>query len=105
MVQSPFSKHTFYRSTLFRYTFAAAVGKRLYSERLSSTSKTAIIEHHRLVQWAEKDYITLLNAVQHNQDAIHKALVQEFSEQKETFVDYCKQLQSNQQMLNAIGIV
>jgi hypothetical protein len=93
------------RSTALRYSFAAAVGKRLYSERMTSTSKTAIIEHHRSVQWSEKEYINLLNTVQQNQAIIHAALVDNFSETTETFSDYCELLTSNQQMLDAYNMM
>jgi hypothetical protein len=88
-----------------RYTFAAAVGKRMYSERLSSTSKTAIIEHHRSVQWSEKEYICLLNAVQENQGAIHSAIVDNFSMESDTFSDYCDLLRSNQQLVDAYNMM
>ena len=47
-----------------RYAFAAAVGKRFYSERVASTAKTAIIEHHRSVNWAQNEYMNLSNIVQ-----------------------------------------
>lgn len=62
-----------HRSVLLRYAFAAAVGKRLFSERLSSGQKQ-IIEHHRAVQWAENAYISLVQLVQDNERLIHNDL-------------------------------
>jgi hypothetical protein len=94
--------HTYTRrSLLFRYAFAAAVGKRYYSERIISSSKSTIIEHHRSVQWAEKEYVTLYTLVRQNQSTLRKAFVEDFDEGKELFADYCKMLVYNQQMLQA----
>ncbi len=52
------------RNTTFRYAFAAAVGKRFHSERLTGPSRNQIIEHHRAVNWAEQEYAALLRVVQ-----------------------------------------
>lgn len=77
------------------------MGKRYYSERLNSTNKTAIIEHHRSVQWAEKEYVLLFNLVQQHQPYIQKTLVDEFSaDNKDLFTDYCEMLLFNQHMLD-----
>jgi len=47
------------RHPSFRYQFANTVGKRLLSERLISTSRSQIIEHHRSANWAEREYRAL----------------------------------------------
>lgn len=39
--------------------FAAAVGKRLLTERIISRGRTSIVEHHRSVKWAETAFATL----------------------------------------------
>lgn len=44
------------RDKLLRYQFAAVVGKRAISERLISSSRNSIINHHRTVNWAEQEY-------------------------------------------------
>jgi hypothetical protein len=46
------------------------VGKKNFSERISGTNKATIIEHHRAVQWAEKEYINLLNVVQQSYSSL-----------------------------------
>jgi len=61
------SKHT-------RYAFASAVGKKNFSERISGTNKATIIEHHRAVQWSEKEYINLINVVRQNAALIRSDL-------------------------------
>ena len=65
---------SFRRNEALRYAFAAAVAKRLFSERMTSTNKTSIIEHHRSVGWAEKEYINLMNVVQANASLLHNFL-------------------------------
>lgn len=39
--------------------FAAAVGKRLLTERIISRGRTSIVEHHRSVKWSETTFATL----------------------------------------------
>ena len=80
------------------------MGKRYYSERLNSTNNTAIIEHHRSVQWSEKEYISLFNLVQQNQSVIQKEMVDEFDATLPLFADYCKILVSNKHMLDMIKL-
>jgi hypothetical protein len=91
-------KCAYARSTLFRYAFAAAVGKRHFSERMSGSAKTAIIEHHRSVQWAEKDYANLYTLVSANQATIQRELVEEFSDTNPLFMDYCQILKYHGQL-------
>ena len=40
----------------YKNVFAAAVGKRLLTQRLISRGRTSIMEHHRSVNWAESAY-------------------------------------------------
>jgi len=40
----------------YNHVFAAAVGKRLLTQRLISRGRTSIMEHHRSVNWAESAY-------------------------------------------------
>ena len=61
------------RSNVFRYAFAAAVGKKMFSERLSSGQKN-IIEHHRAVHWSETEYFTLMQLVKDNDSLLQKDL-------------------------------
>jgi hypothetical protein len=44
------------RSSVFKYQFAQTVGKRMLTERLISRGRTSIIEHHRSVNWGEREY-------------------------------------------------
>ncbi len=61
------------RSYIFRYAFAAAVGKRMFAERLSSGQKN-IIEHHRAVHWSETEYYTLMQLVRDNSSLLYNDL-------------------------------
>lgn len=47
------------RDEKFRYQFASTVGKRMLSERIISRGRTSIIEHHRSVNWGEREYVAL----------------------------------------------
>ena len=76
------------RSVQLRYAFAAAVGKRHFTERVSSLGRSAIIEHHRSVQWSEKEYVQLLALVGEMGSTIEKELVEQFSPSLPMFVDY-----------------
>ena len=58
---------------MFRYAFAAAVGKKMFSERISSGQKN-IIEHHRAVHWSETEYFTLMQLVQDNDSLLQRDL-------------------------------
>ena len=82
------------RTAWVRYAFAAAVGKRHYTERLNSTNKTAIIEHHRSVQWSEKEYMQLLALVQDSRSKIQNELIRKFSAggKDPIFLDYTNSL-------------
>ena len=75
-----------------RYAFASAVGKRHFSERLNSTGKAAIIEHHRSVQWAEKEYMQLLELIQNSQRTLQAEIVDGFSKDDPVFLDYCSMI-------------
>ncbi len=86
------------RSPIFRYAFAAAVGKRHHSERMSSTGKTSIIEHHRSVQWAEKEYATLYGILEQNQHIVQKELVETSSDTDPMFLDYCRLLKYEEEL-------
>lgn len=48
------------RTPELRQQFAATVGKRLLSERLISSSRANMMEHHRSAQWAEREYLAML---------------------------------------------
>ena len=87
------------RSTAFRYAFAAAVGKRFHSERLTGPSRNQIIEHHRSVQWAEQEYMALLQVVQDNGRELRTYLGsgeipggEEDRKRTVLFTDYCNML-------------
>ena len=80
------------RSPTFRYAFAAAVGKRHYSERLNSIQKAAIIEHHRSVQWSEQEYAKLYQLVQQNQQQLRTEMFDAFNPDDPMFYDYCHML-------------
>lgn len=86
------------RHELLRNQFAAAVGKRMISERTISTGKNSIMEHHRTVQWAEKEYIALLQLVQSNSGAIDQQ-VRSFNKDNPSkyFMDYVRMLTDNVQ--------
>lgn len=84
------------RKPEFRYAFAAAVGKRQFSERIASTNKAAIIEHHRSVQWSEGEYVKLVAVVQQHASLLARDLGQfrlnkagMTEDQKVWFTDYC----------------
>lgn len=62
------------RHEQFRYTFASAVGKRMASERLMSSSRASIIEHHRSASWAEREYLGLYNFMNENASVFESAL-------------------------------
>lgn len=55
----------FRRTPGLRELFAAAVGKRMMSERLISTARGSILEHHRSADWAEKAYSNLFAMLSH----------------------------------------
>ena len=83
-----------HRSPELRYAFAAAVGKRYYSERMGGSHKSAIIEHHRSVGWAEKEYANLLEVVQQNKSMISSVLgsgwiTEAQADMDVRFTDYC----------------
>lgn len=57
-----------------RYAFASAVGKRFLTSRIGGNNKTAIIDHHRSVQWAEKEFAILLATVQDKSSVLNRYL-------------------------------
>jgi hypothetical protein len=65
---------------------------------MSSNGKTAIIEHHRSVQWAETEYANLYTLLGANQETVRREMVDGFSDQKELFMDYCKMLKYHEQL-------
>ena len=75
-----------------QYAFASAVGKRHFSERLNSTGKAAIIEHHRSVQWAGKQYMQLLELIQQSQGTLQAEIVDWFSKENPVFIYYCSMI-------------
>lgn len=72
----------------FRYAFAAAVGKRFYTERLSGLQKGNIIDHQRSVQWAETEYATLYNLINDGRSKLHREMVDAFNSDDALFNDY-----------------
>jgi hypothetical protein len=54
------------RSPSLRYAFASVVGKRFLSERIISANRVQIIEHHRTVSWAEREYMALVELLRRN---------------------------------------
>lgn len=57
-----------------RYAFASAVGKRFLSSRIGGNHKSAIIDHHRSVQWAEIEYASLLALVREKRSLLQSKL-------------------------------
>lgn len=86
----------FRRHALLRNQFASAVGKRLTSEKIVSTGKNSIMEHHRTVQWSENEYIALAQLVRAQSGAIDRA-IRGYDEDHEMFVDYVRMLTQNVQ--------
>ena len=76
------------RAEWVRYAFAAAVGKRHYTERMNTLGKSAIIEHHRSVQWAEKEYVVLATLLSERGDVVERELVKGFDVSNQLFNDY-----------------
>lgn len=57
-----------------RYAFAAVVGKRYLSERIISANRVQIIEHHRCVSWAEREYMNFAAVVQKEMSVLRDLL-------------------------------
>ena len=95
----------FRRHGLLRNQFAAAVGKRLTSEKIIHTGKNSIMEHHRSVQWAENEYIALAQLVDKLSSSEIDAAVRKFNPEDVLFVDYVRMLTQNVQFdsANAAG--
>lgn len=74
------------RHDAFKYSFAAAVGKRMASERLLSSNRASIIEHHRSASWAEREYMSLYRHMSANAGAFSQAL--QGAEDGELLQDY-----------------
>lgn len=79
------------RHEAFRYAFAAAVGKRFYTVRLSGLQKGNIIDHQRSVQWAETEYRTLYTVVCEGRSTLQREMVDNLDEGEDDplFNDYC----------------
>ena len=84
------------RHDALRNQFAAAVGKRMTSEKIIHTGKNSIMEHHRTVQWSENEYITLAQLVGAQSSVIDREL-RGFDPHKALFADYVRMLKSNAQ--------
>lgn len=84
----------FRRHPMLRNQFAAAVGKRMTSEKIIHTGKNSIMEHHRTVQWSENEYICLAQLVRAQSSEIDKAL-RSFDKDGVLFVDYVRMLTQN----------
>jgi hypothetical protein len=89
------------RHTLFCSTFAAAVGKRLYTERLSGLQKGTILDHNRSVKWSETEYCSLVQLVQDNRGILVQDMVDGFRSyangQNVLFADYSGMLPGGRQ--------
>lgn len=89
----------FRRHEVLRNQFALTVGRRMMTERaVVSGGKNSIMEHHRTVQWSEKEYIALLQLVQDNASLVGR-LVDSYNHEKPEyyFLDYVKMLTVNPQ--------
>ena len=72
----------FRRHTHLRMQFASAVGKRLFTERISATSKASITEHNRSIGWAQREYELLLERLNTDGGKLH--LLQHFYNAQES---------------------
>lgn len=50
----------FRRHEFLRMHFAAVVSKRLFTERITATSKASVLEHKRSAMWCEREYELLV---------------------------------------------
>lgn len=64
----------------------------MYTERVNSISKSAIIEHHRSVGWSETEYQKLLQLLLGVHSIVHKEMIDGFDQRKPLFLDYCKEI-------------
>lgn len=89
----------FRRHEVLRNQFAATVGRRMMTERaVVASGKSNIMEHHRTVQWAEKEYIAMVQLVQNNSGIIDD-LIGKYDHVNPGyyFLDYVKMLTVNPQ--------
>jgi hypothetical protein len=54
------------RTATYRNEFAQAVGKKLLTERCVISSRGSMIEHRRTANWAEREYLSLLQLMKKN---------------------------------------
>jgi hypothetical protein len=54
------------RTDIYRNEFAQAVGKKLLTERCVISSRGSMIEHRRTANWAERQYLSLLQFMKKN---------------------------------------
>ena len=59
---------------------------------MNSISKSAIIEHHRSVNWSETEYRKLLELVQGAQSNIKREMIDGFDRDEVLFLDYCHEI-------------
>jgi hypothetical protein len=90
------------RHALLRSQFAAAVGKRMATERTIVNGKASITEHHRTARWAENEYSHLYELVRNNSDVIDSEIRKfDASDPSNLFIDYVRMLTSNSQYVSA----
>jgi hypothetical protein len=68
------------RDAMLKYQFASCVGKRMLCERVIARGRTSIIEHHRSVSWAEREYKALYTLVTDKKSYIHQALCEDYAD-------------------------
>jgi hypothetical protein len=76
------------RSPDVRYFLAAAVGKRLFSEHISNTHRSQILEHRRAVTWYENEFATLCLKIRDCQAQIQADAADHSGEKAYLFMDY-----------------